>query len=686
MEKLKPKQKPKKKKVVKVQRGPVVLPASLTVRELSLSSGVNAYSLIKKVAEIGGLDIDSNSGQGSGLTSIKGKLDPYLLAQFRAEAEGGRRRLASKQVSAVAQSLLLSAEIAELLMLEFGLETELQKDKVADEVRTVIESGEGTEARPPMVTIMGHVDHGKTTLMDTLRHASVAASEEGGITQKVAAFSFGLGDGNLPATFVDTPGHEAFASMRRCGALVTDIIVLVVAATDGVRPQTIESIELAKAGNIPVIIALTKVDMDGIDPEEAKMRVSNELATYGVETEVIGGDVQMVPLAAPKGVGIESLVEAITLQAEMMELRADAKARGEAVVLESFLDPSLGPVADVIVRWGTLKAGDIFVVGEEHGRIRQLLSTVDSSQLRSATPAVPVRVLGLNSCVRPGLDLLVVPNNKRAKQVVSLRTRRRVAAEAIAENDREASGERENGLDDEETEELIVKDEPILCKMVLKADTDGGLEALKYSIEALNHKVTELILNEVEQDKELTLPEGSGFVIVREGIGPISKQDLEIAASFGAAVYGFNVRAPRNIVAIAAGEGVELVNKGVIYHLLEDIESSLYKSAAPTTVERVVGKAEVLQTFLMNPEKRGDSEWTVAGCRISEGEISVSNRVRVTRLGEVIHSSSGIDSLKHYKRKVKSLGKGQECGISLSGFQEFQNGDVIEFYVLEAAS
>lgn len=685
-----PKPKPKKRSIVKVQRGPVILPPSLTVRELSLSSGINAYDLIKKVAELGALDMDQTAGESGSLTRVKGKLDPYLLAQFRVEAEGGRRRIASKQVSTVAQSLLLSAEISELLMMEFGLESELQIDKVVDEARTVMEDAEGMDARPPMVTVMGHVDHGKTTLMDTLRNASVAAGEEGGITQKVAAFSFGLGDGNLPATFVDTPGHEAFASMRRCGALVTDIIVLIIAATDGVRPQTVECIELAKAGNVPLIIALTKVDVDGIDEEEAKMRVSNELAAYGVNTEVVGGDVQIVPIAAPKGIGLEALVEAITLQAEVMELRADKKARGEAVVLESFLDPSLGPIADVIVRWGTLSAGDIVVVGEEHGKIRKLLSTVDGAELKAATPAMPARVLGLSSCVRPGLDLLVVPDNKRAKQVVSLRTRRRVGAEAIAESDREnlAGEEAEGDEDDQDGEDsaLPLKQDPIFCKLVLKADTDGGLEALKYSVEALNLKVTEQISTELAQEQELTLPEGSGFVVVRKGIGPISKQDLEIASSFGAAVYGFNVRAPRNIVAAASAEGIEVVNKGVIYHILEDIESSLYKSAAPSTVEKVVGKAEVLQTFVMNPERRGDSEWTVAGCKIADGEISVSNRVRVTRQGEVIHSSSGIDSLRHYKRKVKSLAKGQECGISLSGFQDFQNGDIIEFYVLEAAS
>jgi len=669
----------------------VSIPKSITLRELSLRSGVGMRQLISMLIRLGG--IDENDSHDSDSVRAKTKISPHLMAQLRTEAEGGKRsKVGSSQISAVAESIVIGSEIAELLCLELGLKTEEQEESILDEFRTEVDENASDddwgEKRFPVVTVMGHVDHGKTTLLDTLRNAKVAESEAGGITQAVAAFKVDMGGDGSEVVFLDTPGHEAFSSMRKCGAVVTDIIVLVIAASDGIRPQTLESIELAKAAGVPIVVALTKVDLNGINKDEALQRISYELSSHGVDTEVVGGDVQIVPVSAVKNEGLDDLTEAVKLQAEMMNLRASANSRGEAVVLESRRERSVGAVADLLVRWGTLKVGDLLVVGEQHGKVRRMLDDT-GKPIKTAGPSTPVRLIGLDEPPAPGNDVLVVPNIARAREIVSLRSRRRTDAEAATQEIEEKMKSSEDTQDSEgESDEPKVVTDPVVVPVVLKADTDGSLEALKYSVEAINLEMEQkrseyeetLRLDDSETDgiDYTILPKGSGFKVISNGVGEITSNDISMAAVAEGAVFGFNVRVAKQMVALASSQGVDVVTQGVIYHLLDDMNGKLREHLPKQEVLEVLGSAEVLQTFVMKGNKRSQGDWVVAGCRVVDGNINSKSRVRVLREGVVIHKSSGIDSLKHFKENVKNVSKGTECGISLSGFEEFQKGDVIE--------
>mmetsp|Transcript_1279 Transcript_1279/g.1577 ORF Transcript_1279/g.1577 Transcript_1279/m.1577 type:complete len:571 (-) Transcript_1279:798-2510(-) len=558
-----------------------------------------------------------------------------------------------------------------------------EKSKVIDERRTdpdevVLEGKKKLMPRPPIVTVMGHVDHGKTTLLDTLRNANVASGEVGGITQAVSAFTVNL-DGN-DIVFLDTPGHEAFTSMRKCGSILTDLIVLIVAATDGVRPQTLESIEMARAAGVPIIVALTKVDMPGIDIEMSMEAISNELNVHGVITERHGGNVQIIPVSAPTGLGLEDLTEAISLQAEERNLLADPKSRGEAVILEGRIDRNLGVVCDLVTRWGTLKVGDYIVCGEQFGRIRQLLNTVTSKPVKQAPPSTPARLLGLKEVPAPGLDILAVPNNKRAKQVVEYRIKRRVEAEtqAIEREQRqlaieEAQAAKDKNNEDEDEEETAQTEmEVVNVPIILKADTDGSLEALRYSVDAVGAELEELT-------KSGRIAEGSGFKVIRRGVGEVTQSDVELAKSFGGQIFAFNVRSPAAVMKLAAQHEVNINSQSVIYHLLDDLRSEVDKATPKEKVVEVVGRAFVKQVFKMNPRNRREGEWVVAGCEVRSGTISKNKRLRVVRNEEVIHHS-GLDSLRSYKDEVSEIKSGQDCGIALSSFQDFEVGDIIEAY------
>jgi len=668
----------KKKSVIPLIKVTVQLPPSLTVRELSLRSGIKISSLIQRLVETGGLASDGSAGQGG--VEVGCKISRHLLNSLKLEARTGRKRVGRQEVSTIAENLVLSSSIAELLMLEFGLECVAETEKVLDEYRTDPDSFKNSVSlisRDPIVTIMGHVDHGKTTLLDSLRNTKVASGEAGGITQTVGAFSVEVEGQRI--VFLDTPGHEAFTSMRKCGSLLTDIIVLVVAATDGIQPQTIESIELANASSVPIIVALTKTDMPGIDLATARSKISAELSLHDLITEDYGGPIQLVPVVAPTRQGLHELAEAILLQSQEMNLNAVRNARGEAVVLESRMLPSSGAQADIVTRWGTLKQGDHIVCGEEFGKVRQLCDTVTGAPIKSAGPSVPLKLLGLTFAPPPGSDVLVVESAKRAKQVAELRKKRRELAEAQAVYNQQA-------LDNAITASGGVGSDAVIPELkvvpiILKADSDGTLEALRYSVDAVQMELEEQFelrsseVTDVEESERVR----TTFKVIRRSVGPVIAADIEMAKSFGAHIFGFNIRVPSKMVALSQDKRVPIVTQSVIYHLLDDLKK-LMKENSPELVTIVVkGSATVLKVFHMNPTKKKEGKWAVAGCTVTQGKISKSNRLRVRRNGEVLHKS-GLDSLKSFKDDVDFVSHGHECGISLSSFQDFEEGDIIEAY------
>jgi len=694
------------------QHGKVKIAEFMTLKQLGIRSGIPTRELVSKLVQIGGFENASRMDLSTGVR-VRAQISAYTIRQLKLEASrnrgaaGNRRRsrVANTEVSEIAEGVTISAEIVELLMLEFGRETERDENRAKDEFRTdpqqaMLEDPSKLKDRDAVVTVMGHVDHGKTSLLDALRNTNIAAGEEGGITQRVGAFNFTLENQNI--VFLDTPGHEAFSSMRRCGSMLTDIIVLVVAATDGVRPQTIESIEMAKAAGVPLVVALSKVDVAGIKESEARNRIAAQLTEHGVETEDMGGDVQVVPIAAPRRQGLKELSEAILLLASMLELKADHTSRGEGVVLESTLDKGLGGVADIVTRWGTMKVGDNVVCGEQATKIRKLLHTVSGKPMKEAPPSTPVRLIGFKEPPAPGSDVLVLKDQRRAKEVAQLRKNRRIEIEAeemrIAEfkvqderlQEREdavkagykdrAKAYREKLKKEQEAEDVEKEDEEQqrlnaavkVLPVILKADTDGSLDALRYSTDGLSQQFQ-------QRAEDLGITEECGIKVIRKAVGPVTASDVDLARTFEAKIFAFNVRADQSVMKQAGREGVEIFAQAVIYHLLDDMKKLIDENTPREPEVNILGSAKVLQVFKMRPRNRREGEWFVAGSKVEKGEIKKGQRLRVRRGDEVIFKG-GMDSLKHFKDDVNKVSEGQECGISLSAFQDFEHGDIIEAY------
>ena len=564
--------------------------------------------------------------------------------------------------------------------------------------------------RIPVVTIMGHVDHGKTTLLDHLRSASVASGEAGGITQAVSAFLVPVNDSEI--CFLDTPGHEAFNSMRRHGASITDIVILIVAATEGLRPQTIESINLAKSAGVPIIVAVTKIDVlkEDYEREAAVQSITSELASLGLDES----DSQIIPISAPKGIGIEDLIEAIELQASLMEnIRAPINVPGELVVLESVIDQAMGASAIVINRWGTTKVGDNILTGKQLARVRVMKDPVSGKQLKKLVPGHPAQISGFKNPPTPGEDILVLDKKtmRKAKSIIALRKKEdldllysehedtELERQQVIENNKVKRamekrirffkrngilGKELKELEDELAELIELEEggeteaEPVTVQLILKADTDGALEALKYSIEGLNAEV-----QATEEDENSTIPKGSGFQIVHAGVGAVNSSDVEAAARFGAQIYGFNVRAPASLTTKLKQENVEMKTHSVIYHILDDLKVDISSTLPPEIKEIIVAQAEVKQVFEMNGKRRGDPKWKVAGSFIKSGTFNKNDRVRVVRNGKVISPTTGVGSLKIFNEDVQSVDKSLECGIALNSFEEFKEGDIIETFVQE---
>jgi translation initiation factor IF-2 len=499
-------------------------------------------------------------------------------------------------------------------------------------------------ARPPVVTVMGHVDHGKTSLLDYIRRTKVAAGEAGGITQHIGAYHVETPRGVI--TFLDTPGHEAFSAMRARGAKATDIVVLVVAADDGAMPQTIEAIAHAKAADVPLVVAISKIDKHEANPEKVKQ----DLLQHGVVPEDLGGDSPVVPVSAKTGEGIDTLLEQILLQAEVLELKASINAPAKGVVIEARLDKGRGPVATLLVQSGTLKRGDVVVAGAVYGRVRAMLDE-NGKPVQSAGPSIPVEIQGLSDVPRAGEEMVVLADEKKAREValfrqgkyreVKLSKQRAANLENMFSNMGEDGGKKTLAL-------------------LIKADVQGSQEALA-------HALTRLATEEVKVS------------VVHAGVGGITESDVNLALASGAVVIGFNARADATARKLIESSGVDVRYYNVIYDAVEEVKAALTGLLPPERKESIIGLVEVRQVFRIS--KIG----TVAGCYVQEGLVKRNAQVRVLRDSVVIHSGE-IDSLKRFKDDVREVKAGFECGMSLKTFQDLKDGDQFEvFEILEVA-
>ena len=532
----------------------------------------------------------------------------------------------------------VDADTATLVIEEMGHRIKIVSEDVLEEQleASLVIEGE-TEQRAPVVTVMGHVDHGKTSLLDHIRNTRVTSGEAGGITQHIGAYSVPTDNGDV--TFIDTPGHAAFTSMRARGAKITDIVVLVVAADDGVMPQTEEAIQHAKAAEVPIIVAINKIDLEGADPD----RVTNELAAKDVVPEEWGGETQFVKVSAMTGEGIDALLEAITLQAELLEIGAIIEAPAQGVVIESQLDRGRGPVATVLIQNGTLRQGDIVIAGEFHGRVRAMLDDKGAAT-KVAEPAQPVEVLGLNGTPGAGDEFAAVTDERSARELAEFR--------------RDKTQERLQAMQQAaKLENMFVnmaEGEKRILKVVVKADVRGSLEAIVQAMADIgNDEVSVQVLG--------------------SGVGGISESDATMAVTYGAAVFGFNVRADKRAKILLEREGVDLRYYSVIYELMDDIKSVLTGMLAPEVREEIVGIAEVRDVF------KSPRYGQIAGCMVVEGVVYRNKPIRVLRDNVVIYEGE-LESLRRFKDDVNDVRNGTECGIGVRNYNDVRPGDSIEVF------
>ena len=539
---------------------------------------------------------------------------------------------------------VIDSDTAELVAEEFGMTVKrVSESDVETGFLAEADDEEATTPRPPVVAIMGHVDHGKTSLLDALRTTDVAGGEAGGITQHIGAYQVRLESGQR-VTFLDTPGHAAFSAMRARGANVTDIVVLVVAADDGVMPQTIEAIQHAKAAGAPLIVAVNKIDK----PDANSLKVVNELLQHEVIAESLGGDTQIIEVSAKNRTNLDGLLDAILVQAEVMDLRANPDRSAEGVVIEAKLDKGRGPVATVLVKRGTLKRGDIVVAGSAWGKARALLDE-RNAQLTEAGPSVPVEILGLSEAPSPGDVFAVVESEARARELTEYRERARREKNQV-------SGGSASLVDMmQKLQSKKVNELPVL----IKADVQGSAEAIVGSLDKMGN----------DEVRART---------IYSGAGGITESDVNLAKSAGAPILGFNVRASKQARDLADREGVEIRYYSIIYDLLDDIKGVLSGMLAPLQRETFLGNAKVLQVFDITKVGK------IAGCRVSEGVVRKGARVRIVRDDVVVLELGVLNTLKRFKDEVNEVPSGQECGMQFQGFQDIKEGDYIECFTVES--
>ena len=538
---------------------------------------------------------------------------------------------------------VIDADTAQIVAEDLGHSVRrVSESDIEDGLIGEADGDEDMSPRPPVVTVMGHVDHGKTSLLDALRKEKVAASEAGGITQHIGAYQTTTQSG-VVISFIDTPGHAAFTAMRARGAKVTDIVILVVAADDGVMPQTVEAINHAKAAGAPMIVAINKMDKAEADPT----RVKNELLQHEIIAEDMGGDTQMIEVSAQTGAGLEDLLEAVALQAEVMELKANAERDGEGIVIEAKLDKGRGPVATVLIQRGTLRVGDVFVVGQVSGRVRALIND-HGEQIDIAGPSAPVEVLGSGGVPGAGDVFSVVETEARAREVAEYRERK-------AREKSSASGPRAASLDQMMKQ---LKDSDVAeIALVVKGDVQGSVEAIAQAAEKLG-------TDEVAARAVLA------------GVGGITESDITLAAASNAIVLGFNVRANAQARTAAEAAGIEIRYYNVIYDLVDDLKAAMAGLLSPDLRETPLGTAEILEVFSVS--KTGK----VAGCQVREGLVRRGASVRLIRDDIVIHEGE-LSSLRRFKDEVKEVNAGQECGMAFENYSDLKQGDVIECYEVE---
>ncbi|MBT8249180.1 MAG: translation initiation factor IF-2 [Acidimicrobiia bacterium] len=581
--------------------GLVEVPEGVTVGELAEAMDVPVGPVVRNLIEMGQM--------AAADAPVPAAVLDDLAARF------GFMVTVSKMQEEVAEVVSLRAEVHE-------------DDKEAD-----------LAPRPAVVTIMGHVDHGKTQLLDTIRNANVVAGEAGGITQHIGAYQVDLPDGGK-LTFVDTPGHEAFTSLRARGANVTDIVVLVVAANDGVMPQTVEAISHAKAAKVPIIIAINKMDLEEADP----YTVRGQLTEYDLVTEDLGGETLSAEVSALTGDGIDNLLELIGLTAELEDLKANPNASASGIVIEANLDPQRGPLGSVIVQRGTLKVGNSLVSGPVYGRVRALIDD-QGNQIKQAPPSTPVQIMGWGGVPDAGDRFEVVKSDKIARRQAEAREAELRSQNLVVPT----AAERMAGL----LEELRTAGDAEL-RLIIKADVHGSLEAIREKVNQIGR-------------------EGGKIVLVHSLVGGISERDVVLAEASEALIMGFNVRPDSNARKAAEERGVDIRTYDIIYELLDEIEQLLVGKLAPEEVEELLGVAEVRDTF------RAPRLGMVAGSYITEGEVSRNDRVRLVRDGVVVYNGQ-IASLRRFKDDVQSVATGFECGIGLSNFRDIKVGDILEAY------
>ena len=536
----------------------------------------------------------------------------------------------------------LNDEQVELICMEYGLECKkvVPVSEVNFEDLEVVDDPKDLEPRPPVITIMGHVDHGKTTLLDHIRKSRVAEGEFGGITQHIGAYQVSVKGKKI--TFLDTPGHEAFTAMRARGAMITDIVIIVVAADDGVMPQTREAVDHALAANVPIIVAVNKIDKPGADPQ----RIMTEVSELGLMPEEWGGDVPYVNISAKQGTGIDELLETVTVVAELAELKANPKRMAYGSVIEGRLDKGRGPVATLLIQNGTLRSGNPIVVGATYGRVRQLVDD-RGREIKSAGPATPVEITGLNDVPEAGDKFMVFETEKEARHVGEERAQKKI--------EEERNSTSAMSLDDLFSQ--MKSGEVVDLNIIVKADVNGTAEAVKSSLEKID-------------------VEGARVNVIRSTVGAISESDILLASASKAIIYGFNVRPDANVRRKADEEGVEIRLHQVIYKMVEEIEAAMKGMLAPEMEEVVTGQAEIRHIYKVS--KIGN----IAGCYVTDGSIKRDCGIRLIREGIIVYEGK-LASLKRFKDDAKEVNQGYECGLTIENYNDIKEGDIVEGYVMQ---
>lgn len=536
---------------------------------------------------------------------------------------------------------VLSDDDIELICMEFGVEVHkeviIDEDDIEEQIGNIEEDDSKMVPRPPVVTIMGHVDHGKTTLLDTIRKTNVTSGEFGGITQHIGAYQVSLKGRKV--TFLDTPGHEAFTAMRARGAQVTDIVIIVVAADDGVMPQTKEAVDHAKAAGVPIVVAVNKIDKPGANPD----RIMSEMAELGIMPEEWGGDTIFMNVSAKQGTGVSDLLETVLLVADMAELKANPDQLASGTVIEAKLDKGRGPVATLLVQRGTLHSGDSIVVGTSYGRVRKMTND-KGMEIKKAEPSCPVEIIGLNDVPRAGDVFMAYDIYKKAQEIASHRLEKQI------EKERNAT----SAMSLEDLAKKIDEGDVKEINVLIKADVQGSAEALKASMERL--EVDTVRVN-----------------VIRSTVGTITESDILLASASNAIIYGFNIRPSAAIRKKAEEEGIEIRLHNIIYKALEELESAMKGMLAPVYEEVVIGQAEVRQIYKVS--KVG----TIAGCKVVDGHIKRDCKVRLIREGIVIYDGK-LGSLRRFENDVKEVQNGFECGMTIENYNDIKVDDIIEAY------